>query len=160
MLKNKKEVIEKIYKILFDYELAFLNGDDQEATRKTVEIILSLLSSQKEEWIKYRTITTKINKAMQDEELQEPYMIHQKENGTDCCYCSICGESEMNIQDNKNKKGEYFCKCSLWDSSYEGEWIKWIDDDGSKAKYYRDTFYPNYYNQGLSKAIEIIKEEK
>ena len=153
MLKNKKEVIEKIYKILFDYELAFLNGDDQEATRKTVEIILSLLSSQKEELIK------RIEKEKKSEELQEPNIIHQKDYGTDCCYCSLCGESEMNIQDNKNVKGEYFCKCSLWDSSYKGEWIRWVDD-GSKAKSYRDIFFPNGWNLALSKAIEIIKEEK
>lgn len=43
-------------------------------------------------------------------------------------YCSLCGESEMTIQDNE-VNGKYHCKCSWWTNSCGGKWIKWYDKD-------------------------------
>lgn len=39
-------------------------------------------------------------------------------------YCSLCGMSECEIQDNK-LNGAYNCDCSVWTSPCDGEWVQW-----------------------------------
>lgn len=49
-------------------------------------------------------------------------------------YCSLCGMSEMDIQDNKlgvleDDDRYYACHCSVWSSPTGGKWIKWFDKE-------------------------------
>lgn len=85
-------------------------------------------------------------------ELDHPGMIHIKSGGTDCCYCKVCGMDEMKIQDNKkptkkHPNGEFFCNCSWWDDSYEGNWLRW--KEGIDPKKEIDRFSPNIRNNTL-----------
>jgi hypothetical protein len=105
----------------FDEEFKSLANEYCDPTNDVKDFISKTLQQQREEIIKE---IEGIVGEDEDFEIEAPYMQHIKDSGTDCCFCSLCCGSEMDIQDTE-KNGEYFCKCSVWDSSYEGNWIRW-----------------------------------
>lgn len=91
-----------------------------------------------------------------DDEIQQPYLNHVKNDSTNCCYCSLCGFSEMNMVEDEN--GEFACSCSVWSSSFKGNWLRWIDGSGEEARKYRNMFYPNAYNQAVDELNKKLQE--
>lgn len=105
-------------------------------------------------------IIARLEGMKQEQELPEYLaMIHTKDGNTDCCYCPLCHMSEMEIQDNGSEIGEYYCLCSVWDSSYEGKWLRWrVNIENAKKIMERN--FPNGYNQALSDAIDAIQQDQ
>ena len=74
-------------------------------------------------------------------------------------YCSLCGMSEIDIQDNKLEDGNYVCNCSVWDNPMGGEWVKWSDEKKAlqilKEMPSEDNSF-NFYREQTLKAIELL----
>jgi len=74
-------------------------------------------------------------------------------------YCSLCGMSEIDIQDNKLEDGNYVCNCSVWDNPMGGEWVKWSDEKKAlqilKEMPSEDNSFNSCREQTL-KAIELL----
>lgn len=72
-------------------------------------------------------------------------------------YCSLCGESEMTIQDNE-VNGKYHCKCSWWTNSCGGKWIKWYDKDYAEKAILDIPSEDNFRNQLRKEIRERLKQ--
>ena len=81
-------------------------------------------------------------------------------------YCSLCGMSELKIQDNKlgvleNDSHHYACHCSVWDSPTGGKWIRWYDEQKAKELLLDLPSEDNSFNSALddilNKANNITK---
>jgi len=72
-------------------------------------------------------------------------------------YCSLCGESEMTIQDNE-VNGKYHCKCSWWTNSCGGKWIKWYDKDYAEKAILDIPSEDNIRNQLRKEIRERLKQ--
>ena len=72
-------------------------------------------------------------------------------------YCSLCGESEMTIQDNE-VNGKYHCKCSWWTNSCGGKWIKWYDKDYAEKAILDIPSEDNFRNQLRKEKRERLKQ--
>jgi hypothetical protein len=128
--------------------------------KKVQGFINDALAKQKLAWMqKVEGMKEKIE--LEEPRLFQPNPARNEMGGYSSCpfYCSLCGMGEMDIQDNKQEDGTYYCECSVWTSSCGGTWIKWKYGE-EKAKEIMEKHYPSVYNQALTDVLETLKKEE
>jgi len=163
-LKLKKKFVEKYVSkwMVDDGNNKLLWKDKAPTPNEMLDFIHSAVEEQRKE------IEKEIGEMKQQDEMQEPRLfqsnptikLYHEWGGYSSVpfYCSLCGMSEVDIQDNKIKEG-YHCNCSVWTNSCGGEWIRWFKGV-KKARKIAERFYPNVYNQALQDVLDLLKKEK
>jgi len=164
-VKTDKTIIQE-FDDLFGQTVFDEEWNDLDAQEKVKSFLLSKVREAREDYEK--EIEKEIGEMKQQDEMQEPRLfqsnptikLYHEWGGYSSVpfYCSLCGMSEVDIQDNKIKEG-YHCNCSVWTNSCGGEWIRWFKGV-KKARKIAERFYPNVYNQALQDVLDLLKKEK
>jgi len=134
MTNNQQSELEKKRRLLLDlsYHLRNNYGTIDEILAPAMDILDRFLLTQRQQLIsEIEGIVGEDEKIeLEQPELFQPNPEPNEYGGYSSVpfYCSLCGESEMTIQDNE-VNGKYHCKCSWWTNSCGGKWIKWYDKD-------------------------------